>query len=705
MLSLIFRRVTQTTGIVLSAALLIWGVFYYYGRDLPSEETLLNYYPPITTKIYSAEKELIEEYAVEHRVILPFNKIPMIVKGAFIVAEDKDFYYHAGISLPSLLRAILENTIRRSWKRKPAGGSTITQQIAKNLLVGGARKISRKIREAIMAFRIEATIPKDKILEIYINQLYLGKGCYGVLEACDYYFDKPIDMLEAHEAAFLASIPSAPSAYINMTESSKLLLKRNSILRQMYERGYITSQQLKTAISKPIEINLKKRKISAPYFSDEIFRIFTQHIPKESFARGGYIITTTMKKTFQRCIDLAMENGLIEYTKSKPWRGPVGHAGGDATMDLSRITKKLPTTVNKITACVVRKVNKTTLQCEDKDKKPITVKLRDRFYADAQFRPGDIILCRYMPHEKIHELYQTPEVTGAMVAMDLSNGNVLGMTGGYSFDISTFNCATQAMRQPGSTIKPFVYAAALESGMDETDIIYDKPVTITLADGSKYTPHNYGGRCYGEIPLRDGLIYSRNLATIDVAMRVGMDDISHILKTTELIKSQIPISAVLGSVETTLLRLVTAFSAFFNGGIMVYPRFMTETTQQSGSALQGETKHYFQKVMVKRVLSRETADIMKRILHDAVMYGTANALHGLESELGISIFGKTGTTNEFKDAWFIGCVKDGTRSYILGVFVGYRTPRKLGDRCSGARIALPIFANFVKEFYSKNQDR
>jgi penicillin-binding protein 1A len=624
------------------------------------------------------------------------------VKGAFIISEDREFYNHSGISFYSLLRAIVENTAKKTWNKKPAGGSTITQQIAKNLLVGNARSITRKFREAIMAFRIESTISKDKIFEIYLNQLYLGKGCYGIVEACNYYFDKRIEDIEPHEAAFLAAIPSAPSVYISPQNYPKILMKRNSILYQMRDMHYISDMQLKKAISTPIKIKLRKNKVSSPYFSDEIFKIFSQIIPREVFLRCGYSITTTMNKRIQYCAAKALEDGLIEFTKTKPWKGVIRNIEknmNSADKILKDLNAQLPSTINKITACVIYDINDSILMCRDVHGKPIKIEKDQHHYLDASFRVGDVILCR-STGSNTFELYQTPEMTGGIVVMDLSNGDILGMSGGYSFDISSFNCITQAQRQPGSTIKPFIYAAAIEEGMDEYDIIDDKPVSIVLSPGEIYSPHNYSKKSYGRIAMRDGLIYSRNLATVNLALNIGMSPINKLLKTAELANSKIPISGVLGAIETTPLKLLTAFSAFFNAGIMVFPRFILNVEKSSDNKyLDDSTINFLCEERQKSIMSKETAEILNNMLHDVVAYGTANKLFPLEQRYGIKIFGKTGTTNNFKDAWFIGAFTKGGKTYIVCVFVGYHAPRSLGDRASGSRVALPIFANFIHNFF------
>jgi penicillin-binding protein 1A len=674
-------------------------IFFYYGQTLPSERTLLSYSPPMTTKIYSHDDELIEEYAVEKREIIRFNKIPLIVKGAFLIAEDRGFYEHFGISLQSLFRAVVENTSKKSWDKKPAGGSTITQQIAKNLLVGNERSLSRKIREAIMAFRIESSVCKDKIFEIYLNQLYLGRGLYGVVEACNCYFNKSIDKIKPHEAAFLAAIPSAPSVYINSKNMSKVLSKRNSILYQMYELGYISNDDLKISIAKPIDIKSKKRKLSAPYFSDEVFRQLSQIISADSFLKHGYQIRTTMHRNVQYAATMALENGLIDYTKAKEYNGPLRNIKNDlgsSSRILKGISSQLPSTLNKIIPVVVVETQSDRLVCKDQFNEIIKVRISDKFYTRAKLRHGDVILCREIKDGK-YELYQDPRVTGCIAVMDLDSGDILGMSGGYSFDISSFNCMTQARRQPGSTIKPFVYSVAIESGMSEDDVIDDVPVSIALSDGTRYSPSNYDKKYSGEVTLRAALMHSKNLATINLALQIGMKPISDLLRKAELIRNKIPISAVLGAIETTPMKLMSAFSAFFNKGFMLYPRFIESIERPSnGSNLNDEPLCQKRR---KFIFTEKTAETIQKILHDTVEFGTAKRLFDLEEKYKIKLFGKTGTTNQFKDAWFVGAIINDDFRYLVCVFVGYHDAKTLGDRMSGAKVALPIFKNFV-EIYS-----
>ncbi len=666
-------------------------ILYYFGLDLPSELTLLEYSPPRTTQIITRDGELMEEYATEHRVIVKFDEIPAIIKGAFIMAEDREFYQHSGISANSLMRAIIDNTARKAWNKHPAGGSTITQQIAKNLLVGNARTVTRKIREAIMAFRIETTIPKDKILEIYLNHLYLGKGCYGIVEACNYYFGKSLKEIEPHEAAFLASIPNAPTLYINDKTSRKLLRKRNSVLLQMYDAGYINKSQLRKYFNKPLKINHKKQKLYAPYFADEIFRLVTKHVSRNDFFRNGYVIRATLDKLMQYHAQQALENGIIEYTKRTRYHGVLGNIHQGLKIDLRQLdSHQLFTTLNAVQTGIVEKVATKYLICKAAGGEYIKVEINGPGYTSATFKKGDIVLCRKLGKNS-SELYQEPKVTGGIVVMDACTGEVLALVGGYSPYLSIFNCMTQARRQPGSTIKPFVYATALENGKDEYDLIEDKPVKIVLPSGEKYMPKNYDGKAHGKTYLRDGLIYSRNLSTVNLALDIGLDKIGNTLKALGLAKNKVPISAVLGAIEVCPLKLMEAFSVFFNDGIPVFPKFIIGDTFATNETA------------AKRIFATRTVETMKDILHDAVVKGTNSEVEKLEKKYNVKIYGKTGTTNDYKDTWFLGAVQDQARTLLVCTFVGYSKPQTLGDHMTGAKVAFPIFMNFVKSYFeSKN---
>lgn len=666
-------------------------IFYYYGRDLPSELTLLDYSPLSSTRIYSSDGDVLEEYALEHRLIVPINKIPTIVKEAFIIAEDKDFYKHGGISLKGLIRAFINNNIRHLWSKKTVGGSTITQQVAKNLLVGSAKNISRKIKEAIMAFRIESSISKDKILEIYLNQLYLGKGCYGVAAACEYYFCKNIKNIKPEEAAFLASLPSSP----NGLKHNALLAKRNLILKQLYESGYIDKKQFKKSINKKINTNKSKKKHIASYFADEILRQVSKKVSQSAFFKCGYSIITTLDMYTQYCATKALEDGLISFRETKPYVNI-----NFKTKDLNKIDKELPNIINTVIPCKVISYNDDYLKIINKDNKIISINTDELSYPDANLKKDDIVLL--IKRDDSYDLYNQPEFAGGIVVMDAHSGDILALSGGYSFDLSAFNCITQGLRQPGSTIKPFVYASAIDNGINADEYIIDKPINIKLSDGTIYTPRNYDNKYSGKIKVKESLIFSKNAATINLVQRVGMHNVRKLLRSLELTNKKIPISAVLGSIETSPINLISAFSIFLNKGIMVYPRFIKQINQCNNKYVDQSILQSLCINRSKQIISESTANIIEGILHEIVEYGTARKLLPLEKKYGIRIIGKTGTTNDSKDLWFIGAFTKDDKSYIVGVFVGYMIPKPLDTY--GSKVALPIFRNFINNFFTLRND-
>ncbi|MDR1488818.1 MAG: transglycosylase domain-containing protein [Holosporales bacterium] len=671
-------------------------MFFYYGRSLPSELTLLKYSPPATSKIYSSNNKLIEEYANEHRVVISLNRVPTVVKQAFLIAEDKEFYNHSGISIQSLLRAIVENTTKKMWDRRPAGGSTITQQVAKNILVGNKKTISRKIREAIMAFRIENSISKDKILEIYLNHIYLGNGAYGIAEAYDYYFGKNINNANPEEAAFLASLPSAPSAYTNggkLKKNTKILLKRNAILSEMHNFGYITKEEFLRSISKPISLKIRKNKILAPYFAEEIYRIFSEKFSEAEFFNGGYNVVTTMDSNLQKIAQKCLEDGLINHEKEyNSWNGAL-----DTEDNLKTIEQNIPRTVNRIFPVVVQKISKGKFFGEDS----VGKKLEIENLLNYEINLGDKVFCRECENNK-YEIYQEPSCSGAIVVMDAKSGDILAMSGGYSFDINHFNCVTQAYRQPGSAIKPFIYASALEYGMEEYDEIEDKPVVLKLGNGKFYSPKNHNKKVYGKMSMRDGLIYSRNLATINLAQKTGAQNVSKTLQKFRLTDKNFNISYVLGACEVTLLQITSAFSVFLNEGDMVCPRFIKSIScNQKNLANKNSFDELTRQKKVENIVCKKTADTIKNMLRDAAKYGTAGSRLSYvfdKYEGIIDVGGKTGSSNDFKDAWFIGYVTKGERTLIVGIFTGYKLPKTIGKNAYGSKIALPIFVNFLEKF-------
>ena len=686
------RTIILVADMVLVAVAAVFFIFFYYGMQLPNELILLNYSPPVTTKIFSADGVLIDEYAIERRTIAKIEDVPNIIKSAFIIAEDKDFYKHAGISISSLIRAIVENTSKKTWNKKPSGGSTITQQVAKNILVGNKKNISRKIKEAIMAFRIESSLSKDKILEIYLNHIYLGKGCYGIKEACRYYFAKDINHIAPEEAAFIASLASAPSVYANFHD--KLILKRNAILKQMYLKKILTKEQTLTAIAKPIKIKMKRTQRIAPFFTEELHNYLMKYISNHDFLNGGYIIVSTLNSKIQKIATKCLENGLIKHEKTQEWTS----THSDQTLE--ELASHLPRTVNKIFPVLITSIY--TNYCTGIDIKNNTYNISTKHLIitnkENRIEIGKAILCRKAG--KQYEAFQQPATAGGIIVIDADSGEILAMSGGYSFDISSFNCATQARRQPGSAIKPFIYATAFDYGISEDDYIEDKKVTFRLRNGNFYTPKNYNGQTMGKIRVKNGLIYSQNLATLNLARKVGINNIYTSLKNFGLIGQTTRISYLLGAYETTLLKLMHAFSAFTSQGKMITPSLVKTIIKDGKQILQNINKK-----SNKQIISPESAATTKQIMHDAAKYGTASGLAKTMQEYNVILGGKTGTSNDCKDAWFIGYVEYNGKTLLVGIFVGYPFPRSLGQNATGARVALPIFREFVEKYikYCKSQ--
>jgi penicillin-binding protein 1A len=582
------------------------------------------------------------------------------------------------------------------------GGSTITQQVAKNLCVGKEKGFCRKIKEAIMAFRIESFISKDKILEVYLNAIYLGKGCYGAAEALDYYFGKSLDKATPEEAAFIAAIPNAPTIYSNMEDMSKILLKRNSILYQMHEQKYISDEELERSLQTPISFKKKKCDLFGKYFSNEIYRTVSTIIPKKHFLENGVTVISTMKKHIQAEAEKSLEDGLILYEHRQRYKGIFCNEENTKNyVQLLKCTEKMtPRTINLIFPVVVIDVKKDFYECVNSSLRKIKLKRDIKIFTDVpDFKKGDVIFVRETKKDEF-ELYQEPGATGGIVVMDPYSGEVMAMVGGYSFEKNIFNCVTQAKRQPGSCIKPFVYASALENGMRENDVIADKAVSIRLSNGKIYSPSNYDKKELKEIVFRDALIHSRNLPTIDISLKIGMDAISKTLRDFGLLDGaevkKIPISSVLGSIETTLINLTAAFCTFLNKGFKITPRLINSIKPKIEPGL-------LPKDTQERIISEETAKTMKGILNDVVKRGTASKIKWVEKAYEIEVGGKTGTTNGYKDSWFIGYIKTKEgKIFVVGVFVGKENGSTLGKKVTGSTVALSIFLNFIQNMFKEH---
>jgi penicillin-binding protein 1A len=711
-------------------------LFYYCGHDLPNHAFLQNYKPPEGTRIYSRDNKFYREFVSEYRIFVPIHEIPPLLIKAFLAAEDKNFYYHPGIDLISLIRASVYNSLRSNWHQNPLGASTITQQVAKNFLVGNDRSFIRKVREAIMSMRIENELSKDRILELYFNQIYLGMRSYGVAAAAYTYFQKSLHELTLGECAFLASLPKAPSNYHPVKESKKALSRRNWILRRLVEDGVVTDQAAKQAQEKPLKVSLIDRTNQISYVGEDIKRELAQRFKDVDVYQEGFSIFTTLDTDIQKLCEHSLRNGLEAYDKRHGYRGVIAHLS-DAEMKIwqkSLMTKiqslrSFPgdrkTDIAVVLAVLTNSIeigfvngHKGIIDNADFEhsgfndlKKNGSKKINIQ---SSTFKIGDVILTSARakvssaPH---YQLDQIPDVTGAMVIIDADTGEIISMTGGYSIDISQFNCATQAFRQPGSSFKPFVYLAALELGYTKDTIIDDSPIEIDLGGGlGVYNPKNDSRKSLGPTPLYLGIENSVNQMTVRLAHQIGMERIQNITKRLGVMDNMPPQLAMsLGAGETTLVKISAAYASIVNGGKRVHPHLIKRIHDRNGRVilqtppafndhLTDSSPIYPNQLKDDRIQAIDSryTDQMQEMLRGVVTRGNAKKLNYLKERYHIDIGGKTGTTNDYKDAWFVGFVRfPSQKTWIVGTFVGFASPKSLGKNEGGRSVAVPIFETFI----------
>lgn len=682
-------------------------LFFLYGRGLPEYDYLKTYEPPVLSRLYAADGQLVSEYAVEKRLFVPFHLIPEQVKLAFLAAEDKNFFYHFGIDATSTLRAIAVNTLTNGWQHRPGGASTITQQVAKNFLVGNERSFSRKMKEAIMAFRLEDALPKERIFELYLNQIYLGAGAYGVAAAALIYFDKELGDLSLDEVAFLAALPKAPTALTNRQELTRTLHRRNWVIDRMMHLGLVTPLQAKSAKARELHFRTHREyPVQATYFSSEVRRELLNKFQLQTVNEGGLTVKTTLHPQLQQLADKALQQGLIDYDRRHGWRGSIFRLTLEEMESWQQKLARMPKIpgMKHWQFAVVLKAEDECVELGLKGgetgiltsesiawlragRQALAMEMNNK-ESFHTLRAGDVVFVDH--HEgNQYSLQQIPEVSGAVVVMDPHNGRVLAMSGGYDFEMNQFNCATQARRQSGSAFKPFVYLAALERGLTPETKVFDGPIHISLGKNKGfYSPRNYTRRYYGACPLRVGLEQSRNVMTIRLAQRIGMYQIIRIARDFG-IQEQMPrqLAMVLGAGETTLLRLTAAYGMLANGGYKINPRLIDSVQDRYGNTLLDNTG----KTTGELLANPKNIKQLTAMLLGVIERGTAKKLQSL----GFPVAGKTGTTNDYKDTWFIGYTDD----LVIGVFVGFLAPRSLGDKETGGRVAVPIFENFAKEAY------
>ena len=699
----------------LTVVFFTFSTLWYFSIGLPDYKKLSNYQPPISSRVYSEDRKLIAEYALEKRLFIPYEAIPDKIINSFLAAEDKNFFSHPGVDAKGIIRAVINNIKNIAQNKRLEGASTITQQVAKNFLLTNEVSIKRKIKEAILAFRIERAYSKERILELYLNQIYLGQGTYGIAAASLEYFDKPIKNLNYSEAALLAALPKAPSKYNPYRFPELAKFRRNLVLKNLEENKFITKNELN--ILKEKNLILKKRKIEivneANSYTEEVRRIVKNIYGFEKLYSQGLSISTPLKIDYQIQALQSLRKGIEDYDQRRGWRGPITNKIKNKNWENKILQLKLDPTLNwNISEIISVKPNEIKFKTLDKNKKNIEgvlykneIKwtLRQNKLIENKFKVGDVIFTK--KENNVWKIKQYPKVNGGIIVLDPFNGNVLALVGGFNFKTSEFNRATQAKRQPGSAFKPIVYAAALENGFAPNSIILDAPFVESQGYGLKnWKPENYGKKFYGPSTLRKGIEYSRNLMTVRIAKALGLKKVLKLSKELN-IYNDIPelLSVSLGAAETTLIDLTSAYAPFVNGGNKIKPKLISRIQDRRGKTIFKEedrkcvgcdkfisNENEFPKIenVNKKVISEETAYQMTSILQGTVERGTAKKLRSLN----IPLAGKTGTTNDNYDAWFIGYSSE----LVIGVFVGFDNPKTLGKNETGSKVALPIFKDFIE---------
>ena len=710
-----------TIVFIIVTLMFVLSTLWYFSIGLPDYKKLSNYQPPISSRVYSKDGRLIAEYAIEKRLFVPFESIPVKVINSFLSAEDKNFFEHPGVDAKGILRAIINNIKNLSQKKRLEGASTITQQVAKNFLLTNEVSMKRKIKEAILAFRIERAYTKERILELYLNQIYLGQGTYGIAAASLEYFDKSIKELTYSDAALLAALPKAPSKYNPYRYPKVAEYRRNLVLQNLEENNFITKQQFNKL--KNLKLNLKKRKIEivneANSYTEEVRRSVKENYSFEKLYSQGLSIRTPLNIDYQIQAIKSLRKGIEDYDRRHGWRGVITNKIKDKNwknkLNKFKLDPTLKWKIAEITSLNDLEVKFRIIN----DKKNNTEEFlsavnlkwiipKKKFITDI-FKVGDIVFVK--KENNYWDVKQYPIVNGGIVVLDPFSGDVKALVGGFNFKSSEFNRVTQAKRQPGSAFKPIVYAAALENGFSPNSIILDAPFVESQGVGLKnWKPENYGKKFYGPSTLRKGIEYSRNLMTVRIAKILGLEKILGLSKKLN-IYNEIPelLSVSLGAAETTLLSLTTAYAPFVNGGKKIEPNLISRIQDRRGKTIFkvknrrciGCDKFIDQSTELpkientnERILSEETAYQMVSILRGAVERGTAKKLKSLKVPLG----GKTGTTNDNYDAWFIGF----SSNLIIGVYIGYDNPKTLGRYETGSKAALPVFKNFVKNALYKD---
>lgn len=692
--------------------------------QLPDYTVLKDYQPPVTTRVHAADGTLLAEYARERRLFQPIETVPPLLVQAFLSAEDKDFFTHNGIAIDGVVRALRDNALARLDGNNSiqGGGSSITQQVAKNFLLTSEQTWDRKIQEAVLALRIESTFSKDKILELYLNEIFLGLNSYGVAAAALNYFDKALYELDIAEAAYLAALPKGPNNYHPFRRTEAAIERRNWVIDRMVENGYVTPTDAEAAKAEPLNVIPRaagSQLYLAEYFTEEVRRELAKLYGEDQLYGGGLSVRTTLEPRLQEYARRALMDGLIAYDHTRGFRGPqasieLGDDWGTAVFAVEPLRD-----VPEWQLAVVLEIGGNEARIglrpdDDGDGKPRPERVEGTLSGPevkwisqslgSILKVGDVVYVSPVAgKEDIYTLEQVPEIEGSLVAMDPRTGRVLAMVGGFSFAESEFNRATQALRQPGSSFKPFVYAAALDNGYTPASVVLDAPVEIRNGDGSIWRPENYAQEFYGPQTLRRGIERSRNVMTVRLARDIGMPLIADYAKMFGIYDDMQPVLAMaLGAGETTNMRMTAAYATIANGGRRIVPTLIDRIQDRYGATVyrhdqrvcdgcvaedwhgQGEPRILDNR---QQVLDPMTAYQITSMMEGVVQRGTGTAARALNRPVA----GKTGTTNDYKDAWFVGF----TPELAVGVYVGYDQPRSMGSASTGGGLAVPIFTEFM----------
>ena len=710
-------------------------LFWHFGRGLPDYHQLAHYEPSVTTRVYGGDGRLVAEYAKERRLFVPLEAIPQRVKDAFLAAEDKGFYTHPGVDFTGVARAVVINLRNRGMgaDRRPVGASTITQQVAKNFLLTNEVSIERKIKEAILAFRMERAFTKDHILELYLNEIYLGQGSYGVAAAALYYFDKSVDELSIQEAAYLAALPKAPNNYNPRLHPQAAKERRDWVIGRMLEDGKISQIEHDAAVAIPIELRKRDEAetiVGADYFAEDIRRDLAARFGEDALYKGGLVVRSTVDAELQALASRMLRGGLQAYDRRHGWRGPIGHIEPVAGWQPKLQAVPLPGGAEPWLSAVILAETEQTMSIGLANGTTGTIPWNELKWARPWLphqhfgapprrpaeiaHPGDVILVEPVAKGEdgkpypanSYALRQIPKVEGALVAIDPHTGRVLAMVGGWSYSKSQFNRATQALRQPGSSFKPFVYLTAMQHGYTPSSLVLDAPIALSQGPGLPlWRPKNYEDDFLGPTTLRVGVEHSRNLMTVRLAQAIGMEAVSETAAKFG-IYDNLPrqLAMALGAGETTVLKLITGYAQLVNGGKKITATLIDRIQDRQGHTVFVHDQRFCDGCWPVQFTTPEMPrlpDTREQLVDPASAYQIVHILEGVVERgtgravaaVGKPLAGKTGTSNDSFDTWFLGFSPD----LAVGVFVGFDEPQSLGEHETGATVASPIFRDFMKE--------